>query len=134
VQPGGPPPRADFLGRLRTPEVDAGQPAEVVALFCGRLLQLLVWEPQLRNCRLAVAAAERVPGSSTAYFDIIFTNACRRLNAYMTTAPGTAPRAGTGPGPCSKRTAGTPTPSRCPAPSGASRTTGGTRGSSTTPG
>ncbi|ETK32185.1 TetR/AcrR family transcriptional regulator [Microbispora sp. ATCC PTA-5024] len=72
-----------YLGRLRTPGAYAEDPAEAVALFCGRFLQLMTWEPQVRTCRLSIAEAERLPGSSNAYFDAIFAATYQRLSAYL---------------------------------------------------
>ena len=62
----------------------AEEPAEAVTLFCGRFLQLMVWEPQARTCRLSITEAERLPGSSRAYFDAMFTSTYERLSAYLT--------------------------------------------------
>ncbi|MFC0038282.1 TetR/AcrR family transcriptional regulator [Actinomadura rayongensis] len=72
-----------YLDRLRTPDAYADDPAEAVALFCARFLQLMVWEPQVRTCRLSIAAAERLPGSANAYFDAIFGGTYERLSAYL---------------------------------------------------
>ena len=72
-----------YLGRLKTPDAYAGDPAEAVTLFCGRFLQLMVWEPQVRTCRLSIAEAERLPGSSNAYFDAMFGSTYGRLSAYL---------------------------------------------------
>lgn len=72
-----------YLGRLKTPDAYAEDPAEAVTRFCGRFLQLMVWEPQVRTCRLSIAEAERLPGSSNAYFDAIFANTHRRLSVYL---------------------------------------------------
>ncbi len=72
-----------YLGRLRTPDAYAEDPAEAVTLFCGRFLQLMVWEPQVRTCRLSIAEAERLPGSSNAYFDAIFASTYQRLSVYL---------------------------------------------------
>jgi AcrR family transcriptional regulator len=72
-----------YLGRLKTPDAYAEDPAEAVTLFCGRFLQLMVWEPQLRTCRMSIAEAERLPGSSNAYFDAIFASTYRRLTVYL---------------------------------------------------
>ena len=72
-----------YLARLRTPEVYADEPAEAVARYCGRFLQLMIWEPQVRTCRLNIAEAERLPVSSSSYFDAIFGNAQQRLGAYL---------------------------------------------------
>lgn len=72
-----------YLETLKTPEVYADEPGEAVTRFCGRFLQLLVWEPQLRTCRLSIAEAERLPGSSNAYFDAMFVTTRERLSVYL---------------------------------------------------
>jgi AcrR family transcriptional regulator len=72
-----------YLRRLKTPDAYASDPAEAVTLFCGRFLQLMVWEPQVRTCRLSIAEAERLPGSSNAYFDAMFASTYERLTAYL---------------------------------------------------
>jgi AcrR family transcriptional regulator len=72
-----------YLGKLKTPHAYAEDPAEAVTLFCGRFLQLMVWEPQVRTCRLSIAEAERLPGSSNAYFDAMFAGTYERLAAYL---------------------------------------------------
>ncbi|WP_345429244.1 TetR/AcrR family transcriptional regulator [Actinoallomurus vinaceus] len=72
-----------YLARLRTPDAYAEDPAEAVTLFCGRFLQLMAWEPQVRTCRLSIAEAERLPGSSNAYFDAIFAGTYERLSVYL---------------------------------------------------
>lgn len=72
-----------YLGKLKTPDAYADDPAEAVALFCGRFLQLMLWERQLSTFRLTVAVAERMPGSSNAYFDAIFATTHERLSAYL---------------------------------------------------
>lgn len=83
-----------YLGRLRTPDAYSAEPAEAVTLFCGRFLQLMVWEQQLRTCRLSIAAAERLPDSSRAYYDAIFATTHERLAAYVTERFGTEPGTG----------------------------------------
>lgn len=40
-----------YLRRLGTPGAYAEEPAEAVTRFCGRFLQLMVWEAQVRTCR-----------------------------------------------------------------------------------
>ncbi|MGP7999402.1 MAG: TetR/AcrR family transcriptional regulator [Streptosporangiaceae bacterium] len=72
-----------YLGRLRTPDAYAADPVEAVTLFCGRFLQLMTWEPQVRTCRLSIAEAERLPGSSNAYFDAMFASTYQRLSGYL---------------------------------------------------
>jgi AcrR family transcriptional regulator len=72
-----------YLGRLKTPDAYADKPVEAVTRFCGRFLQLMVWEPQVRTCRLSIAEAERLPGSSNAYFDAMFVTTHERLTVYL---------------------------------------------------
>src|SRR5205823_5105489 len=72
-----------YLGRLKTPDAYAADPAEAVTLFCARFLQLMVWEPQVRTCRLSITEAERLPASANAYFDAIFASTHERLTGYL---------------------------------------------------
>jgi AcrR family transcriptional regulator len=81
-----------YLDRLRTPDAYADDPAEAVALFCGRFLQLMVWEQQVRTFRLVVAEAERLPASSRAYYDAVVAGARDRLAAYLARHHGTDPQ------------------------------------------
>jgi AcrR family transcriptional regulator len=72
-----------YLRRLKTPDAYAADPAEAVTLFCARFQQLIVWEAQVRTCRLSIAVAERLPGSSAAYFDGMFASSYQRLSEYL---------------------------------------------------
>lgn len=73
-----------YLGRLRTPADYGEDTAEAVVLFCGRFLQLLLWEPALRTCRLGIAEAERLPDASARYHDAIFAATHERLATFLT--------------------------------------------------
>jgi AcrR family transcriptional regulator len=84
-----------YLGRLRTPGDYSEDTAEAVVLFCGRFLQLLLWQPALRTCRLSIAEAERIPEASAQYYDAIFTTTHERLAAYLRKQCRLAPRAST---------------------------------------
>ncbi len=75
--------RGLYLGRLKTPGAYAGDPAEAVVLFCGRFLQLLLWQPSLRTCRMSIAEAERLPEASAQFYDAIFHSAQERLAAFL---------------------------------------------------
>jgi AcrR family transcriptional regulator len=75
--------RGLYLGRLKTPGAYAEDPAEAVVLFCGRFLQLLLWQPSLRTCRMSIAEAERLPEASAQYYDAIFHSAQERLAAFL---------------------------------------------------
>jgi AcrR family transcriptional regulator len=83
-----------YLGRLKTPDAYAAEPEEAVALFCGRFLQLMVWEPQVRTCRLSIAEAERLPASAKTYFDAMFGSAYERLSRYLVEQYDMTPAAG----------------------------------------
>ncbi len=72
-----------YLDRLGTPQDYASDPGEAVTLFCGRFLQLMAWESQVRTCRLSIAEAERLPGSSNAYYDAIFATTAERLATHL---------------------------------------------------
>jgi AcrR family transcriptional regulator len=72
-----------YLGRLQTPDDYSDDTAEAVVLFCGRFLQLLLWRPALRTCRLSIAEAERLPEASAQYYDAIFTVTHARLAAFL---------------------------------------------------
>ncbi|WP_024800306.1 TetR/AcrR family transcriptional regulator [Nocardia sp. BMG51109] len=72
-----------YLGKLMTPAAYADEPAEAVTRFCGRFQQLILWEPQVRTCRLSISVAERLPGSAHAYFDAVFAATHERLRDYL---------------------------------------------------
>jgi AcrR family transcriptional regulator len=73
-----------YLGRLKTPAHYGEHAPDAVVHFCARFLQLLLWEPALRTCRLGIAEAERLPDASARYHDAIFATTHERLAAYLT--------------------------------------------------
>jgi AcrR family transcriptional regulator len=84
-----------YLGRLKTPAYYGEDTAEAVVLFCGRFLQLLLWRPALRTCRLGIAEADRLPEASARYYDAIFHAAHERLAAFLSERCQLAPPAST---------------------------------------
>jgi AcrR family transcriptional regulator len=72
-----------FLGKLRSPDVYAAEPAEAVALFCGRFLELVSWRDGVGFQRVALAAAARAPALARAVYDTLFAEACRSLAVYL---------------------------------------------------
>jgi len=82
-----------YLGRLKTPADYSDDTAKAVVLFCGRFLQLLLWQPALRTCRLSIAEAERLPEASAQYYDAIFATTHERLAAFLRERCQLAPRA-----------------------------------------
>lgn len=75
--------RGLYLGSLKRPDDYSEDAAEAVVLFCGRFLQLLLWTPALRTCRLSIAEAERLPEASAQYYDAIFHTTHERLAAFL---------------------------------------------------
>lgn len=71
------------LKALGEPADQEGPPSEALTAYCARFLQLLVWEPQIRTCRLAMAEAERLPDNAYAYFEGIFATTLRRIAEYL---------------------------------------------------
>jgi AcrR family transcriptional regulator len=72
-----------YLGKLKTPADYGKDTADAVVLFCGRFLQLLLYEPALRTCRLGIAEAERLPEAAARYYDAIFATAQARLAEFL---------------------------------------------------
>jgi AcrR family transcriptional regulator len=72
-----------YLDRLGTPGDYAEDTAEAAALYCGRFLQTLLWEPTLRMCRMGIAEAERLPEASARYHEAVFGSMHERLAGFL---------------------------------------------------
>ncbi|MFD2422055.1 TetR/AcrR family transcriptional regulator [Amycolatopsis pigmentata] len=73
-----------YLGKLlRTPAEYGDDPAEAIARFCGRLLQVQLWNSALRTLRLGIAEAERLPGVAAEYYESIFEIPQQRLADFV---------------------------------------------------
>jgi AcrR family transcriptional regulator len=72
-----------YLDGLKTPDEYGEDTAEAIVLFCGRFLQILLYRPALRACRLFIAEAERHPEASARYCDAIFDTTHERLTAFL---------------------------------------------------
>jgi len=79
--------RGLFLSRV-------GKPAEALARFCGRYLEVLLYESQVRMIRVSTAEAERFPEQAAQYFDVLFTQVHVRLSGYLKTTFRLTSRAG----------------------------------------
>jgi AcrR family transcriptional regulator len=73
-----------YLEHLGQPEDYADARRDAVALFCGRFIQLMTWEAQIRACRLAVAESDRLPRLGEAYFTGMFVTSGERLADHLT--------------------------------------------------
>jgi AcrR family transcriptional regulator len=77
--------RGLFLSRVGIPGDYSQKPAEALARFCGRYLEVLLYESQVRMIRVSMAEAERFPAQAAQYFDVLFTQVHARLSAYLKT-------------------------------------------------
>jgi AcrR family transcriptional regulator len=75
--------RGLFLSRLKLPSDYSEKPAEALVMFCGRYLEILLYEGSIRMCRVSMAETERFPEGAAEYFDVLFTQVHTRLNAYL---------------------------------------------------
>ena len=80
--------RGLFLGRLGMPGDYPGQPAEVLVAFCGRYLEILLYEGSIRMMRLSMAESARFPAGAAEYFGVVFAEVHARLSAYLEIAFG----------------------------------------------
>jgi AcrR family transcriptional regulator len=80
-----------YLGRLGSPADYGDDPAEAVVRYCGRFLQLLLWNSALRTLRLGIAEAERLPEAAARYHDAIFQAPQQRLAGYLAERYGLGP-------------------------------------------
>ena len=72
-----------YLDQIKTPGHYADTTVDAVVLFCARFLQILLWTPVLRTCRLCIAEADRLPQASAQYYDTYFTATHQRLAAFL---------------------------------------------------
>ncbi len=86
--------RGLFLSRLRMPGDYAEEPAEALALFCGRYLETLLYEASIQMCRVSMAETARFPEQAAQYFDVLFTQVHARLSAYLETMFGLSANGG----------------------------------------
>lgn len=84
--------RGLFLSRLRMPGDYSEKPAEALAMFCGRYLEILLYEGSIRMCRVSMAETARFPEQAAQYFDVLFTQVHARLSAYLKTVFGLSTR------------------------------------------
>lgn len=75
--------RGLYLDRLGTPEDYADDPNEAIVLFCGRFLEVLLWQSASRTCRLGITEAERLPAAGVSYYDTLFTCTHDRLADFL---------------------------------------------------
>ena len=80
--------RGLFLSRLQMPGDYAGEPAEALVAFCGRYLEILLYESSIQMIRLSMAESTRFPEGAAEYFDVVFAEVHLRLSTYLALAFG----------------------------------------------
>jgi AcrR family transcriptional regulator len=75
--------RGLFLSKLRMPGDYSEKPVDALVMFCGRYLEILLYEGSIRMIRVSMAEAERFPEQAARYFDVLFTQVHARLTAYL---------------------------------------------------
>lgn len=75
--------RGLFLSRLRLPGDYSEKPADALVMFCGRYLEVLLYEASIKMIRVSMAETERFPEQAAEYFDVLFTQVHVRLSAYL---------------------------------------------------
>ena len=75
--------RGLFLSRLKLPESYSDQPEEALVQFCGRYLEVLLYEASIQMCRVSMAETQRFPEQAAQYFDVLFTQVHERLSSYL---------------------------------------------------
>ena len=71
------------VSKLKLPGDYPGDATEALVMFCGRFLEILLYERTIQMCRLSIAEAARFPEGSTLYFEVIFSVPHERLAAYL---------------------------------------------------
>ena len=77
--------RSLFVPKLKTPADYPGTVAEKLTTFCGRYLEMLLYDRTVLMCRLSMAEAVRFPEGAAQYFEVIFTTPRDLLSAYLKT-------------------------------------------------
>jgi AcrR family transcriptional regulator len=72
-----------YLGKLKEPSAYAADPAEAVARFCARFLELVSWRDAVGFQRVALATAGHSPELTRAVYDTVYGEAYRALARYL---------------------------------------------------
>ncbi|KJV06534.1 hypothetical protein VZ95_20685 [Elstera litoralis] len=75
--------RGLFLKKLKIPGDYSENPLDALTIFCGRYLEILLYEPSIQMCRVSMAETTRFPKGAVEHFDVIFTEVHTRLSVYL---------------------------------------------------
>lgn len=74
-----------FEGRLLAPSHYAQDPADAVARYCARFVQLLSYAPILQMCRIGITEAPRLPEAAARIYETFLGTATRGLATHLAT-------------------------------------------------
>ena len=75
--------RSLFLSRLGVPGDYSSKASEALVIFCGRYLEILVYQSNVQMMRVSMAESERFPDQAKLYFNVMFTEVHARLSTYL---------------------------------------------------
>lgn len=84
-----------FLARLKVPAAYSAKPPEALALFLGRYVEVILYEPSVQMIRLTLAEAARLPEGAAQHFDVIFGEVMTRVGDYLKATFGLSSRVST---------------------------------------
>ncbi len=84
--------RSLFVPKLKTPADYPGTIAEKLTTFCGRYLEMILYDRAIFMCRLSIAEAVRFPEGAAQYYEVVFTTPRDLLIPYLRTALKLSPK------------------------------------------
>ena len=75
--------RSLFLSRLGVPGDYSHKTSEALTIFCGRYLEILLYESNVQMMRVSMAESERFSDQAKLYFNVMFTEVHARLAAFL---------------------------------------------------
>lgn len=75
--------RGRFLERLKDPEAYSSRPGEALVQFCGRYLEVIIYEPSVQMLRVTLAETTRFPEAAAQHYDVLFVSVSTRLAGYL---------------------------------------------------
>jgi len=75
--------RTLLLERMKMPGDCANTPEEALVFFCGKFLEVALWNRSIRMYRLTIAEVERFPGGAAQLYESMFAAMQERAEAFL---------------------------------------------------
>lgn len=85
--------RGLVLARIKKPADYATKPADALVAFCGRYLEILLYESSVQMLRISIAETARFPEAAAQHYDIMFSEVSARVSGYLRATFGLTSRA-----------------------------------------